>query len=798
MRFFKKILGCHGILTLLLFCLSSTVWAADPVDYGELELDTSYDFVTYQTVRGRYTAEADGVLTVTCSSSEFPTPYSDEDYSEKIDFTLLYATGDVYYVYYYLDVTEGQTIYFQKSFCMSSSSFTLSFAQEQTLTLKGVSPTEGSMIVCTETTQISFNFNMPVSISNAEVQVGETTVELTPTINTSNVFFNITDDFYALLSDGTLNDGDEFTIRINGLHSSSNSELIYGEDGICEASFVSGPKPVALVSTENIEGNTFRSYWSAGDETGILKLTFDGEIAENENTSATLRYGDTSSETSSMYTETLALTFSGNQIIIDLTDKERTPQTMLGSNTIYETILLKVASVYGANGYPAYSEGSGTVGSYSYTMDYGLTAVNISTEFTPASGSSLSDVEEIELWTTDYENIYFDAILFTYENEAGEVVSLVSTDYTATADEDIEGAYIILIAVPEEIREMSNVEVTLQNLIVADGNDYTYAFTAKYNGLVIKKATYKEDDESASVSLPGNTIDQFAAGSTVKIVTNMDDEIGYMRFFLHDFESSESEISTLLTSGEVEYDETNGFHFEVEEIIKFYTGHTYELEVVAYASEEDYTNSGTSLGSDEVPIYGSSEEYEYSSTTLESIEPEDYIIASPDEFQIVLTYSGLVILYEDLTCLVAGEQTYPFAFEGFEIDEDGMAYKWTLSLDAETAAAIEDSLVTVNVYAIDQNFLVVQGNKGIEEDSYLSFDLTLAYNLSDEEDEGDSSEEGDEETGIVSVSNYEALTENTPVYTLNGICISKTSSTSTRRSLASGIYIVGGRKVVVK
>lgn len=798
MRFLKEISGRYGILILLFSCLSSVAWAADPIDYGELELDTSYDFVTYQTVRGRYTAQADGVLTVTCSSSEFPTPYSDEDYSEKINFTLLYGTDDVYYVYYYLDVTEGQTIYLQKSFCMSSSSFSLSFAQEQTLTLKGVTPAEGSKVVCTETTQISFNFNMPVSLSNAEVQVGETIVELTPTINTSNVFFNITNDFYALLSDGTLSDGDEFTIRLNGLHSSSNSELIYGEDGVCEASFVSGPKPIALVSTENIEGNTFRSYWTPGDENGILKLTFDGEITENENTTASLRYGDVSSETSSFYMESLPMTFSGNQIIIDLTDEERTPQTMLGSNTIYETILLKIANVYGANGYPAYSEGSGTIGSYTYTMDYGLTAVNISTEFTPASGSSLSGVEEIELWTTDYENIYFDAVLFTYENAEGEEVSLISTDYTATADEDIEGAYLILIAVPEEIREMSNVEVTLQNLIVADGNDYTYAFTAKYNGLVIKKATYKEDEESASVSLPGNTIDQFAAGSTVKIVTNKDDEIGYMRFLLHDFESSDSETSTLLSSGKVEYDETNGFHFEVEETVKFYIGHTYELEVVAYASEEDYTSSGASLGSDEVPIFGSSEEFVYSSTALESIEPQDYTIASADDFQITLTYSGLVIV-ENVSCLIAGEQTYPFTLEGFEIDEDGMSYKWTLSLDATTAAAIEESLVTVNVYAIDQDFYVIQGNKGVEYESYLSFDLTLAYNLSDKDDgEGDSSEGGGEETAIASVSNDNALQENNPIYTLNGICISKTCSAATLRSLSSGVYIVGGKKVVVK
>lgn len=473
---------------------------AEDRDYGDLELGKTYAFDVYSSVSGKFTAPKDGVLLVSHSSGIFVRVYSDEEHKNEIVCQREFDSEGR--ISYELEVTTGQVLYFYEDFSMSAGSFTLTmYDGSEELLLNGVTPQEGSTFTIAGEPQILFKFSSNVKIDGAEIVCGDNAQSVRADVKGSSVLVLPKSVLYGLLKSGELNSGETFTVRLRNVRMEKIEDNLYGTDGTCEASFVSASKPVELVKAGGLlaSGNPFLSYWNKGDENGIIRAEFDGPLQVPEAGSTdqivTLTYGDIESSGGDYYVETQPYTVEGNTLICDLTGKLRLPSDMLHSGTEYPKISVKIEGVRGEDGSYAYTENSGSVGSFGYSLDYKKVSVNITAYFTPESGTSLKGVEQIELWIRkDYEKIMYDGILFTYL-EDGVEKSLVSQDFEAKPDADTEGAYIILINVPDAVAGKQNITVSLNNLLSADGADYTEKLTAKYDF---------EDEGVAFVANPAN------------------------------------------------------------------------------------------------------------------------------------------------------------------------------------------------------------------------------------------------------------------------------------------------------
>lgn len=730
-------------LCLLLVAGMSAAQAADTVEYGALELNKAYELKALNTSTGHYTATADGILTVTSSGTGNFIPYSDAACQAPISYTNIQESLPVFHYYYNLNVVAGQTVYFMYD-GLNTVTSTLTFNTESSLERTTTVPEEGSTIMCTSTSQCSFGFSNQVSCSKVEIVAGSVSKPIEFNINSNRVFFSLKEPVYALMANGTLKEGDTFSVRLSGLCINGNESVKYGTDGVLTASFKCGAKPVALVSKSNFStDHAFRSFWTKGDADGIVTLTFDGDIVVADG-KVTLNYGDTSSgsEASARYTEVPPFSVEGNKLVIDLTDKERTPQTMLGITTVYDRMLLTVSSVCDKKGNPVYTASSGSRGTFTCSMPYSVETVNVQTQITPESGSRLGDTKQIEVYATDYKKFSFSGVRFAYTDTDGstKVATVAKEACTETADTDIDGAYTLSVPVPAEVSGKQNVYMSLIDLKAADGKDYSALFSAKYNGFAVLDMTYQASAEAAPVSLKGASLGVFVADAPVVITTNYDsvtgnDSISYVTYDVFDLNAAEGDEAYVVTKTHIENHTDAGWEGQVVGAgnTKLYLGHTYRVVVTGYQQIGKNFNPYRDIvvGTDTLYFTGSEPDYVYSDITLDSFTPADSTISSADNFKLTLNYSGLVKIKQDETGIAGGQmrEFIPFtAYEAVEPDNEGYSNQWVLSIDPTTAAGIEDRFVTINVVAEDQNGQRVRGNSGLRENTLRAIEFTLDYN----------------------------------------------------------------------
>ena len=472
------------LMVLLLACLGSGLLHAANKDHGALELGKAYEFDAYSSVSGYYTAQTEGMLKVSHSGGEFISVYSDEAHANEIMCDRNYdADGRIYYE---LPVKSGETYYFYNSFSMTKGTFTLSMiGAEAALELVSVTPENGSTFTIAGEPQVTFSFSTGIKIDNVEIVYGDNNAQkISSRVAGVNVTIFPKADIYALMKRGSIKAGDTFKLRLTNVRMAGNEAIKYGTDGICEVAYVCAAKPVEVVATSGLlaQGNSFKSFWNKGDENGILRIEFDGDLQVPESKSTEqfvqLSYGDFEAE--DYYSEKLPYTVEGKVLLCDFTGKMRLPSNMLQSGKEYENIVIKITGVRGADGNFAYNENAGSLGSFSYTLKYEKVSIELITEFTPASGSSLEGVDAIEIWMTDYNKFSFDGIRFAY-TDGDKQAEVVTKDYTATPDASIEGSYVLRIPVPAEVAGKKNVKLSFVNLLAADGVDYSDQLTATYN-----------------------------------------------------------------------------------------------------------------------------------------------------------------------------------------------------------------------------------------------------------------------------------------------------------------------------
>ncbi|MBR2862083.1 MAG: hypothetical protein IKB97_00790 [Bacteroidaceae bacterium] len=473
--------------------MKASAGIGDVVDFGKMELNQAYELVAdFSDYQGYFVAPKDGVLTMVATSGCLMAPYEDAEFGRPIAYAHSYLPNGK--EGYDINVVGGRKYYFSKTFSMNAGTCMLLMEENPTIKIESVVPEDGSTYSVTKGGNIVVSFNKAVMADGAELLVGDQQKEVSFHVQGANLLIDVKVEVMAFLENGMLKAGDTFKVRIKGIRAANNASVIYGTEGILELDFLSAEKPVSLISTEGVEGAKFLSYWIKGTEGSVLKFVFDGALqsTEGRETEAVLKltYGNTDRGSSNLYTETVSYSVEGNTIFVDLSEKLRRPQDMLSSGQNYEQIYLQLENVCDATGNYTYNPSIGSLGSYSFTMDYEEVRADIVSEFSPAAGNSLTDVDEVEIWLTDYEKIIHQGIVF--ECTTGQQTeTIVVNNFTKEADPDFEEAYILLVKVPDEARKAEMVRVKLAEAQFKDGIDHSEAVTATYKNVATAIAGVK-------------------------------------------------------------------------------------------------------------------------------------------------------------------------------------------------------------------------------------------------------------------------------------------------------------------
>ncbi len=723
-----KNLFVKTLLVTAVALISATGWGTT-VELGTLNLDTEYQLSFGNTYYAAFTAEEDGVLTATCTSSDILLPYvqrfetNDEMVAESNTINVVY---DSFFSpkQYHFNVSAGTTYCFFNNFIMNDGTFTISTNAGSSIEIQSCTPEENSTISVSDGARISIVFNQAVSIKGATITTGNASASISANLYANTVSFELKDVLYNWLQNGTIAGGDNFTINLTGVSAASDQSILYGTDGNLSITYKMAAKPVQLVSTTNTSG-TFLSYYTSENPAGIVTLTFDGEISS---AAADLRFGNQEGEEGEYYVEPLEANISGNTITLNLSNKSRRPQDMVTSGTNYGNMSLRVGSVKSADGQFAYSEGQGSLGTFWFSYNnLEVVSANVISEFTPATGSSLAGVTNIEIWITDESKLSYDGIKFTYTASDGTTKDIVVTNFTKTQDPDNSDAVILNIPVPTEVAGTTNITVTLNNLTSADGIDHTNDVKAKYDSFVITSADPAKDA----------SLEALAQGQILTVSTNMNDQIGCMIFQIRDLNPANADEAIIYSLSYFTKQDNGTFTYQIPFNMKLVKGHDYKVEITAYATEDDLNYGNAPIGEDYIIWHGAAEPFKYSTVQFVSIDPapETTSISSLDQRVFTVTFDGLVNLNSNTTFINTGMgSSAPFEsiqpVDGDSTTGETFATQWILTV---SEAMIESSKpsITLSIVATDMDGRIVEGNTGNEENSYFCFVYNITIGVPD-------------------------------------------------------------------
>lgn len=550
---------CVSLVSLLtfLFLGSSSAFAAvkDEISFGVMELNKTYNMTGSNYYYGTFTPEKDGYLQVYSNrttnirtfkswegSASATMALQDNEYSHYI-----IVRKDVYSYSYELPVKKGTTYYMCGNTMMGDNIDVVLKMEPKTIEFFECSLEEGDEVSPTSTNSVSFGFNREVRATSAAIVYGDGKQEgLTPTSNDYNASISVSlkDALLKLGTAGVIKKGDVITVVVKGVKENPENlgdgeqSIVYGDASV---KLTVGDMPTMLLSTTMdgvpVTANTkFMTYYAPG--TGKLVLTFSKEL-DSDYGEAIIRFGDfDQADNGGYYQEendekegNFTMQVKGNQVILDFSGKRRAVTDMVSSTESmrgvdFSVINLQISKITDVDGVKAFSTSSTTMGRFNYSFTLDVPEANVSSEFTPASGASIKNQKNIEIWITDYETLAFQGISFSYnQKENGiepepdadgnvDIIKDVVVDMKDVQvekdpdDEDGLGAYILTVPVPEEVKNMNNVTVSLYKVTCADGKDYTDIVAAKYNVVAsgVDNITVATDKDMKVYNLNGQLV----------------------------------------------------------------------------------------------------------------------------------------------------------------------------------------------------------------------------------------------------------------------------------------------------
>lgn len=302
-------------------------------------------------------------------------------------------------------------------------------------------------------------------------------VETRTSTNAGSLYVLLKDSLISWLNKGKIVGGEEMIITVKNIRAAADENIKYGKDGNLTLKFLTPSKPHTLVSKQLPD--PFLSYWPKGDERGMIVLTFDADVMPGEAQTAKGSFTIGYAESDDIYVEYLEPSMfraDGNKLYIDFTGKLRTKETM-GLKNNWDLITLRLMNVKMADGTNVFSEGAGTSGSFTFTMNYKEYKSNLAFELTPADGEKLKE-NNVKIYFSEKDAIKFDGVKFTYQDENDKKYQ---TTVTEGITSEVEGDAIeYIIPITDAIKNGKNVRFTLTGVVANDGLDHS-DITARWN-----------------------------------------------------------------------------------------------------------------------------------------------------------------------------------------------------------------------------------------------------------------------------------------------------------------------------
>ncbi len=733
------------MLTLLfLWCGSTTasaVGAGTKEDPYVLEDGATYEVVKYKGFYAKFTAPSAGTFKL--GGVDSYSVYTDETFGT-IDESISPAfNGDYGNIAYTFECQAGKTYYVGNNFVMNGGTATFKFITggAEPVELKSCSPKEGSVINAV-TGKVDLAFNQSVRVGGCTMTCCSLTVNPEVMVTLAYAGVDIKNQLVTWYNDGSIKEGDDIKIKFTGISAASDKNTLYNGDGVLELAYKVGPKSLMLVSSTNTPAsetpvNDFKSYYMSSDATGMIMLTFSGEVGSIE--AVKLQYGSAEpvgdSEASEYYEEDITPpNILGNTVALNLKGKLRRPADMLpGVTTTYSTINLLVRGVKDVNGNYAYSAGQGTIGTYGFNFNYKDIAYDPVADWAVVDGDAInSDTKNIELWLKeDGDKATFTGVEFAYKDNGTDKTAVVEAKaLTITDDPDEATAKIITIPVPNvSIDANSKVTVSLAGVetpsgVVPESLSGTFDCTGKAvaaDELQIISAVLKT--ESGDVEMVNGQIGTIARNAIATITLNK--EVGYITWSIDEPESPYIKNS---------YQTPNASSFDITirgAATKFLAGKTYTFTLKAWTTEDDSRGGkAPNIGTATFTFTGTETPYVYSDVTLLNHISKPYPLVSKDQNTYTLEFSGPATVKKAVINTGMGSSA-DCAFEAVQGSDDK---QWVVTLAPSVLNQFD--AFDLNVFAEDKEHHAINkapdaSSMGSEDNTWLTIPFSCDFNKPD-------------------------------------------------------------------
>lgn len=728
--FSAKLLRNVALLAFMGFGASAAQGAATPVDLGALQLDQAYEIpANMGEVGGTFTAPKSGELLFQggltwYTDAAHTTIYKNASFKNYSD--VVTPSGKNYKVTTYTyNVTEGTTYYIYTDFSMNESAIKLSMGDATSFNLVSSVPAAGKYLAATGKGNVILTFDVPVTGSDAKLVAPDgTTASVTPISSGNTLQFDVKAPLTVWYSDGKITKDSSITLRIGRVAATVGSAL-YGTDGSFEISFKAAAAPVNLVSA--VKPEQFKSFFSPADPEGKMVLTFSAPVKATK--PAELTYGNR--EEADFYIEQIPVSVDGCNVTLDFTGKLRRGVDMLPTAaTRPSTIELNIPNITDLDSNYVATSTSGSLGTFGYRFNFlDIPRANVMAQFTPANGESLEGVTEMQVWLNSLNSMTFSGFLFTYDNAGETATALVPLASATRVAGDTPDEATFTFAIPAEVQGKKNVQVTLANLVTADGFDHSRDIRAVYDAFMLLESNPAEGAQLAAI----------LNGDRILVATNYAEKYPelYMTYQIRDLNPDDPTQAIVKSSTWFTRQPDGTYAAEVSGNYKLIRGHEYHLEVTAWETEMAYNYQYAPVGSAYITLFGLTEPFRGSDIQLLSVTPADGSRLAADATGITVEFDGMVTLDPKSTFILEGMgMTSNFkALTPSEplVDETtGKSYSniWNLEF-AEGFLANRSGGVIVSMKPFDEQGLLVVGNTGTGETSFFQFSFETAAHFAD-------------------------------------------------------------------
>ena len=330
--------------------------------------------------------------------------------------------------------------------------------------------------------QLELEFNLPATADAwATLRINDhvtDSIETRQDVNSGKLIFELKDSLYSWMQKEYYKAGDKMTLTITGLCAKTNQEIKYGTDGTLVMEWTVPGKPHYLLSLEGAE--PFKSYWVPGDKDGIVTLTFDYPLMTKENgqtVGVKMQMGSADmGDAYEGYLDQEKISVDGNKLLLDFTGVRRAYED-LGLKMKWGSISLKVHDILMEDGTSSFNETSGNYGSAAFDRSYVELKSDIVAEFTPASGSQLTE-KAFKVYFSEKDSYKFDGVELYYQTQEDEKYMVEVTEGITSVEEGDNGIEYT-IPVPDEVFAGKNIRVEFMNVTSIDG--FEHDFGVKYN-----------------------------------------------------------------------------------------------------------------------------------------------------------------------------------------------------------------------------------------------------------------------------------------------------------------------------